>query len=78
MQQWECIVCGWIYDETVGDPDSGIAPGTKFEDIPDDWLCPECGVGKDDFELVDVTDSNLGGAMPAGFPLPPALLHRSN
>lgn len=58
MKQWECIVCGWIYDELVGDPDSGIAPGTKFEDIPDDWLCPECGVGKDDFELVDVPADN--------------------
>ena len=56
MTQWECIVCGWIYDETVGDPDSGIAPGTKFEDIPDDWLCPECGVGKDDFELIEVAE----------------------
>lgn len=50
-------MCGWIYDEKVGDPDSGIAPGTRFEDIPDDWLCPECGVGKDDFELVDVPES---------------------
>ncbi|NND83278.1 MAG: FAD-dependent oxidoreductase [Gammaproteobacteria bacterium] len=56
MKQWECIVCGWIYDESVGDPDSGIAPGTKFEDIPDDWMCPECGVGKDDFELIEVPD----------------------
>ena len=56
MQQWECIVCGWVYDEKVGDPDSGIAPGTKFEDIPDDWLCPECGVGKDDFELIDIPE----------------------
>ncbi|MCR8922024.1 FAD-dependent oxidoreductase [Dasania sp. GY-MA-18] len=56
MQQWVCIVCGWIYDEKVGDPDSGIAPGTKFEDIPDDWLCPDCGVGKDDFELIAVSE----------------------
>ncbi len=54
LKQWECIVCGWVYDEAVGDPDSGIAPGTKFEDIPDDWMCPECGVGKDDFELVEL------------------------
>jgi len=54
LKQWECIVCGWVYDESVGDPDSGLEPGTKFEDIPDDWLCPECGVGKDDFELVEV------------------------
>lgn len=53
MQQWLCIICGWIYDEKIGDPDSGIAPGTKFEDIPDDWLCPDCGVGKDDFELIE-------------------------
>ncbi len=51
--KWECIVCGWIYDEATGDPDSGIAPGTKFEDIPDDWLCPDCGVGKEDFELLE-------------------------
>lgn len=55
MAQWECIVCGWIYDEKTGDPDSGIAPGTKFEDIPDDWLCPDCGVGKEDFELLEET-----------------------
>ena len=56
MQQWVCIVCGWIYDEKVGDPDSGIAPGTKFEDIPDDWLCPDCGVGKEDFELIATSE----------------------
>ena len=54
MKQWECVVCQWVYDEKVGDPDSGIKPGTKFEDIPEDWMCPECGVGKDDFELVDI------------------------
>jgi len=52
--QWVCQVCGWIYDETVGDPDSGIAPGTRFEDIPDDWMCPECLVTKDDFVLLSV------------------------
>ena len=45
-----CTVCNWIYDPAVGDPDSGIAPGTSFDDIPDTWECPECGVGKDDFE----------------------------
>lgn len=45
----ECILCGWIYDPEIGDPDGGIAPGTSFDDIPDDWLCPLCGVGKDDF-----------------------------
>ena len=51
-RKWECIVCGWVYDEAIGDPESGLAAGTKFEDIPDDWLCPDCGVGKEDFELI--------------------------
>lgn len=45
-----CIVCGYIYDEEKGDPDSGLAPGTRWEDIPEDWSCPECGVTKADFE----------------------------
>jgi rubredoxin len=53
MKKYICDVCGWIYDPEIGDPDSGIAPGTKFEDIPDDWECPECGVGKDDFSVVE-------------------------
>ena len=52
--QWVCQVCGWIYDETVGDPDSGIPPGTPFDNIPDDWVCPECLVTKDDFVLLSV------------------------
>ncbi len=50
MEKWVCVVCGYVYDEEAGDPDSGIAPGTKFEDIPEDWVCPLCGVGKDQFE----------------------------
>jgi rubredoxin len=50
MDKWECLACGYIYDPVVGDPDGGIAPGTPFEDLPDDWVCPECGVGKDMFE----------------------------
>jgi rubredoxin len=53
MNKYICDVCGWIYDEEIGDPDSGIAAGTKFEDIPDDWECPECGVGKEDFSLIE-------------------------
>ena len=50
MEKWTCVVCGYVYDEAVGDPDSGIAPGTKFEDLPDEWVCPVCGVSKDQFE----------------------------
>lgn len=53
MAQYMCGPCGWIYDEELGDPEHGIASGTKFEDIPDDWKCPECGVGKEDFYLLD-------------------------
>ena len=51
MKKYRCIVCGYIYDEVEGDPDSGVAPGTRFEDIPEDWVCPVCGVTKADFEL---------------------------
>jgi len=50
MDKWECMVCGYIYDPAKGDPDGGISPGTPFEDLPDDWACPECGAGKDMFE----------------------------
>ena len=57
MKVWECLVCGWFYDEAKGWPEDGIAPGTRWEDVPDDWLCPECGVGKQDFEMVEVTQS---------------------
>lgn len=46
-----CNVCGYEYDEDLGDPDNGIEPGTKWEDVPDDYECPLCGVGKDDFSL---------------------------
>ena len=53
MAKYECTACGYVYDEDLGDPDGGIEPGTKFDDIPDDWVCPVCGVGKDLFELVD-------------------------
>jgi rubredoxin len=52
MQRYICIPCGYIYDPSVGDGDSGIAPGTTFEDLPDDWQCPICFVGKDDFEPI--------------------------
>ena len=51
-KKWECIVCGLIYDEELGWPDDGIEPGTAWEDVPEDWLCPECGVGKEDFDCL--------------------------
>lgn len=50
MDKYVCTVCGWIYDPEKGDPDGNIKPGTKFEDIPDDWVCPVCGAAKSDFE----------------------------
>ena len=53
MKKYRCTVCDWIYDPKVGDPDGGIAPGTLFEDIPDDWSCPVCGVTKADFEEIE-------------------------
>lgn len=53
MQKYICDVCGYIYNPAVGDPDSGIEPGTAFEDIPDDWVCPVCMVGKDNFSLYE-------------------------
>ena len=64
MKQYECDLCGYVYDEAAGDPDNGIAPGTKWEDLPADWVCPLCGAGKDEFTamLKDVprpTDAGL-------------------
>jgi rubredoxin len=53
MDKYVCEVCDWVYDPATGDPENGIAPGTKFEDLPDDWVCPLCGVGKDQFKKVD-------------------------
>lgn len=53
MQQYKCLRCGYIYDPAAGDPDNGVEPGTAFEDLPDDWVCPECGAGKDEFEPIE-------------------------
>ncbi len=50
MKRYVCTACGYVYDEAQGDPESNIAPGTKWEDVPDDYVCPLCGVGKDMFE----------------------------
>jgi len=52
-RKYECIVCGFIYDEAEGLPEEGIPPGTRWDDLPEDWLCPDCGVGKEDFEPLD-------------------------
>jgi len=53
MAKYECTVCGYIYDPEQGDPDGNVAPGTRFEDLPDDWVCPICGADKDAFEKVE-------------------------
>ena len=53
-EKWKCSVCGFIYDEAAGLPKEGIAPGTRWQDIPEDWNCPECGAIKQDFEMVEV------------------------
>ncbi|MEA1871061.1 MAG: rubredoxin [Candidatus Bipolaricaulota bacterium] len=50
MEKWTCTVCGYVYDPAIGDPDNGIEAGTAFENLPDTWVCPECGVGKELFE----------------------------
>lgn len=54
MKKWKCIVCGYIYDEAKGSPEEGLAPGTLWADIPEDWSCPECGASKSDFEMAEV------------------------
>ncbi|HHU71067.1 MAG TPA: rubredoxin [Clostridiales bacterium] len=53
MKKFECMVCGYIYEEELGDPDNGVDAGTKWEDVPEDWVCPVCGVGKDEFNEVE-------------------------
>jgi len=54
MKKWQCIVCGFTYDEAEGLPEEGLAPGTLWDDIPEDWCCPECGVSKADFEMEEL------------------------
>ena len=53
MEKWDCQVCGYVYDPAVGDPDNGVSAGTRFEDLPDDWVCPECGAEKDMFQKLE-------------------------
>ena len=54
MKRWECLICGFIYDEAEGWPEDGIAPGTPWEEVPEDWVCPDCGASKEDFEMVPI------------------------
>ena len=53
-RRWQCLNCDFIYDEELGSPEDGLAPGTRWEDIPDDWYCPTCGAEKIDFEMVEI------------------------
>jgi rubredoxin len=52
LRKWQCLFCGFVYDEALGLPEEGIAPGTRWEDVPGDWCCPHCSVTKADFEMV--------------------------
>ena len=54
FKSWMCVVCGLIYDEAEGWPEDGISPGTRWEEGPDSWTCPDCGGGKDDFEMIEI------------------------
>ncbi|HRI17236.1 MAG TPA: rubredoxin [Burkholderiaceae bacterium] len=54
LRTWMCLICGWIYDESAGDPDHGIAAGTRWAEVPMNWTCPECGARKEDFEMVQI------------------------
>jgi rubredoxin len=54
MKTFQCVVCGFVYDEAAGHPADGIAPGTLWADVPDSWTCPDCGVGKSDFEMIEI------------------------
>ncbi len=56
LKKWRCVICDYVYDEAEGWPDDGIKPGTCWEDVPDDWSCPDCGASKGDFEMVEEVD----------------------
>ncbi len=51
---WMCIICGWVYEEENGNPEEGLAPGTRWDDVPESWFCPECGAGKEAFEMIEI------------------------
>ena len=54
MKTYQCVVCGFVYDESIGMPEEGIPAGTRWNDIPENWECPDCGVSKADFEMVEI------------------------
>ena len=54
MKSYMCVICGFVYDEAKGLPDEGIAPGTTWADVPENWLCPDCGASKDEFEMMEI------------------------
>jgi rubredoxin len=53
FRKYECVICGFIYDEAEGLPDDGFPPGTRWEDLPEEWECPDCGISKSDFDLLE-------------------------
>jgi rubredoxin len=53
MKTWMCLICGYVYEEARGDPEAGLPPGTRWEDVPLSWRCPDCGSGKEDFEMIE-------------------------
>jgi rubredoxin len=54
LKVWQCVLCGFTYDEAAGLPSDGIQPGTRWADVPDDWICPDCSAPKSDFEMVEI------------------------
>lgn len=56
-RKWECVICGFIYDEEKGLPSEGLAPGTRWKDVPEDWECPDCGTSKFDFDMMEVAEN---------------------
>jgi rubredoxin-NAD+ reductase len=75
FQIWECVICGWVYDESKGWPDDDILAGTRWADIPDDWTCPDCGVGKQDFDMISVSAQSREPATASLQESPEAIEH---
>jgi len=75
FQIWECVICGWVYDESKGWPDDDILAGTRWADIPDDWTCPDCGVGKQDFDMISVSAQSRESATDSLQESPEAIEH---